>query len=581
MAFWNRKKQQGQKLTSPDGLPVVTLPPSYTNIIRLYGLRGSYGQIYRTQPNVRTVVDFLARQVASIELRIYERVGQLGKPDVDVPVTEHPMLDLLAHPAPGVTNTRLWESTVLDKCIYDVAYWQKIRVLGRVRALVRIAPPALTPERDPFTNRIVGYRSTTTQQRIRIEDLVVFWGYDPEFQDGQVSQLETLRRTLAEEAAANQNREFMWRNSSRKDGILKRPLEAPPWSVESRDAWRADWESIMSGAEASGRVGILEEGMDWVEASWNPQEMEYLGARKLTRQECSAAFGVDPRLVFAHEDEVSPELRTNFYVDRLNPLLIRLAEEIDIQLLPEFEVFDVRNRVYTQFNIEDKLKGSFVEEAKVGAMATGRATLEVNEWRHRMGYGPHPDGSGLTIPLNVLIGGQSSAVSPLEVPGDLPALGQTPGPGALPQARLTISMTPQEAQWLRSMVKAAETPPEALPAPDPAEPEENRAEALEAFRVLLGKHLARQGRTVLAAAGALKRSKTPPQIDLVYLDPDRWDAELAADLQGLTSDAESFAKQVNADTKTLIEAALDGDLAGVFADEQRIDVLAEAGVGVG
>lgn len=607
------------KLTSPDGLPVVSLPAGLGLPLSLYGLRGSYSAIYLTQPNVRTVIDFLADEVASVKLKIYQKVptGPL-LPSGRLEMETHDMAIRLNNPAPGMSRSRFWRETLIDLGINDIAFWQKIRdERGRVVSLLRQPPTALTPDRDPKTQLIRRYR-TTLATYIELEDLVIFHGYHPDEHDGHASILETLRRILAEEFAAGKNREHTWKNATRKDGVVERPLEAPEWENDQREAWRSDWEGRMSGEANAGRVALLEDGMQWKESAWSPQEMEYLEARKLTRQECAAAFRVDPRIVYASDEKPDREARTAFYVDRLNPLLIRLAEEIDTQLLPDFEPFESES-VYSAFNIDAKLQGSFEEQAKILVMTTGRAIVTPDEARARLNLPPAPNGQGegLTIPLNVAIGGQASPLSPNETPGDEPALGQTPGPGAMPQAAsISVSMTPAELEWLRARIAKAngngekperKSPPwhieqhgdqycvivnetsEEVACHDTREEADAHLRALYAnvdegkeeaaknirenaqkYAAVVLRHLKRQERTTRGIAGAV--SFRDPTIEDVWMNGERWDREMLDDLLKLTTELglsiaelDVKAATINAQTRAMVEESI-GNLDAVFGD---------------
>lgn len=455
MAIRLRRRRFGAKLTSPDGLPVVVFPPGWTSLVSINGLSATKGSLYRAQPNIKPVVDFIAEEAAVVPLKVFSKVPISGRETGRIEAEDHPMALLLDRPSPTTTRFRFWKDLVADYLIYDTAFVQKIRINGAIAALVRVPPSALMPERDPLTNALVRYR-TAMGTVIDLNDLIVFHGYDPEVSDGEQSILDTLRRILAEEQAAGANREHMWKNATRKDGVIQRPLEAPVWDRIKREAFRADWEGIMSGDFNAHRVGILEDGMQWIETQWSPQEMEYLGARQMTRKQCAAVFRLDPRLVFSTDAAPDHEAWTGFYRGRLNSLLTRFQEEIDLQLLPELESQTELRYTYTKFNIEAKLRGSFEEQLKLLIMASGQAILAPNESRKILDYPPIPGFDSLTVPLNVLIGGQASAMSPTRTPGEDTTPGQTPGEGTIPQAAsrtVTVSMTPEEAMLVRSLLR--------------------------------------------------------------------------------------------------------------------------------
>ena len=62
-----------------------------------------YEAIWRTQGAVRTVIDFLARNIASLSPKLYERVSDTDR----TRITDHPLADLLSSPNPRTTRYRL------------------------------------------------------------------------------------------------------------------------------------------------------------------------------------------------------------------------------------------------------------------------------------------------------------------------------------------------------------------------------------------------------------------------------------------------------------------------------------------
>lgn len=539
MALFGRKKR-GVKLTDGEGLSVTTLPPEWWSLRWGLGLRGSYGYIYRTQPNVREVIDYLAEQGSSVRLKFYERVpNDLNLPDDRIERRSHPLAQVLDNPNPSSTRSRLWKETIKDFHIYDAAYWRKVRIGGRVRAVQRICPINLNVQRDALSGQVTGYTNARGEP---VNDLVVFQGYDPERTEGSISPLETLRQILAEEQAATAHRTGMWRNGTRREGVVERPLEAPKWSPEAEEAWRADFEATMSGPANAGRVAILKEGMGWKPDGFNPKEMEYLGARQLTRKESAALFRVDPRLVFASDEAVTPEVRTSFYVDRLMPLLTWFAEEIDLQLLPDFEPLD-NDSYYSEFNIQAKLQGSFEEQARIFSAAVGGPFLLVDEARAKLNLSPVPGGDQIYVPLNSVRGGgpQGSPQSPVQTPGQQPTdVTPTPTP-----TQISDGGSPLVHIYMRDHKDdpaAAVTPVEDRLNTAPAAALRRRDEAAQRYTRLIAKELERQGRRVVARfdifIGKMRETRDEPgsksRIETVWGDPARWDLELAENLRVLT-----------------------------------------------
>lgn len=456
---------------------------------------GSYGAIYRKQPAVRTVVDFLARNIAQLHIYHFER---LNRTEV-LPLDESDLTMLLNKPAPfaqpPVTKYRLLFGTVADLGIYDMCFWQKIRdPRGTVRAVVRVPVPSMIPEREG--GRVIGYRRSGDGAVIPLSDLVVFPGYSPEG-DGGVSPIETLRRTLAEDWAAIVHREHFWRNAARQHGVIERPLDAPEWSEPALKRFREDWESVMSGTANAGRTAILEDGMTFNSATFSARESEYLDARKLTREEVAAAYHIPPQMIGIMEHNRTSsmsEAHVMMYQDTLAPILERIEEEIDGQLLPEFSRFDAKQREFVKFNIEEKLKGSFEKEAALLTSATGGPWMSRNEARGRKGLPriDKPEYDEIIVPMNVTVGGQPAPNVPTEVP--------QPGP--------------------KRRGKKASVPKIAL---------RRRDEAAKRFEKELSKFFDRQGRVVLSRLGAKRKADD----DRPVFDKERWDRELESTLYSL------------------------------------------------
>lgn len=81
------------------GLPIGAVPT-----------RHDPAQLWASQPAVRTVVDFVARNVAAIPVTAYQHVGDVDRRRA----REHPIAQLLTRPAPRTPPFRFWHSLIVD-----------------------------------------------------------------------------------------------------------------------------------------------------------------------------------------------------------------------------------------------------------------------------------------------------------------------------------------------------------------------------------------------------------------------------------------------------------------------------------
>jgi HK97 family phage portal protein len=371
----------------------------------------SYGSLYRKQPAVRTVVDFLARNVAQLNPKIYMRVSDTDRQEWG----DHPLAELLRNPNPTTTRYAFIRDTTADIGIYDRAYWRKIRGnRGLVRALVRVPPARLVVETDYETGRIV-YR--LKGEVIARDELVVFHGYHPDGGEMGVSPLETLRRVLAEEWAGQVHREWYWRNGSRTPIVIERPVEAPEWSPQAMERFKKGWEATTTGGTNAGKTGILEDGMRARPMdAFSPQDSQYIEGRKLHYDEVARVYA--PALVglLGADGQMAnvESYHRQLYQDVLAPFCRMIQDEIDGQLL-SMDEFDFGVPAYAEFPLREKLKGSFIEELEAITTAVGVPHVSINEARARQNLSRiDEDWADIPVqPMNVLYGGQPAVNVPV------------------------------------------------------------------------------------------------------------------------------------------------------------------------
>ena len=471
-------------IDTPEGL--VTLRPTWSSSVvrrsvRMYdSFNYDYATLYRTQPNVRTCVDFLARNIAQLGLHTFRRISDTDRERL----FDHGLPKLLAMPLPAefkVTRYRLIESLMADLGIYFNAYWLKLRTSGTLRGILRVPPIYMTVKGGLVPT---GYELTIGGRRWTFspDQVVHFRGYNPEDPISGLSPLETLRRVLAEEHAAGNYREEFWENSARMHGFVKRPAIAPEWSDTARARFIAEFAALYSGEGTGGKTAVLEDGMEWQSATFNPQESEYLAGRKLTREECARAYHIPLPMVGILDHATFSniaEQHKNLYQDSLGPWLATLEQDIELQLLPDFQDSD---GIYVEFNIHEKLAGSFEEQTKSLQSAVGRPWMTANEARARMNLprSEQEDADLLVTPLNVLTGGLASPRD--SAPPKTKAIGSAP-------AGLRDRY---EQKWVEVLIR----------------------------------HYKRQEAAIVSRVPkALKED-----IGGLWWDADRWDAELSADL---------------------------------------------------
>lgn len=399
------------QLTSMTPAVLPALPPM--NVQLTDTLYADYGTIWRNQAQVRTVVGFLARNIAQLGLHFYRRESDVDR----VRLTGHPITDLFGRPNPTMTTYRLIHTLVSDIAVFDLAYWIKVRDGNNTLGLIpvpaqRVRPRGsnwLAPEEFEIRRANTPPGDRSAMRTLPADQVVYFRGYSPDHGWYGDSPMNALRSLLIEEYEANRQRQAMWRNGARNSAWITRPVDAPAWSPTARERFRSQFRSAYSGTGGDiGGVPLLEDGMRLETQGMDPKQTQYVESRKLTREEVCCAYWVPPPMVGILEHATFSNIKEQhrmLYQDCLGPWLQMIQQEISAQVIPD--VADTAD-VYPEFNIGEKLRGSFEEQALAASTATGRPWMTANETRSLFNLPQHPDGDGLVTPLNVLVGGQAS-----------------------------------------------------------------------------------------------------------------------------------------------------------------------------
>jgi HK97 family phage portal protein len=384
-----------------------------------------YGELWRTQPQMRTVVDFVARNIAQIGLPLFRRVSDTDRERI----TDHPLAALVKRPNPRMTRYRMIDSLVHDLAIYDVACWWK----AKGPSLVRLPPSKLTPVGESWIDlEAVRLRGSRGMKDFTLDEVVLFRGYSPTGVWG-TPPAETLRQILLEEWNASQYRQQLWRNGARFPGVIERPA-GKTWSPRAREEFRSDWQGLYTGdGPGVGGTPILEDGMKFTANGVTPKDAEYISARKLTREEVAAAYHVPLPMVGILDHATFSNIREQhqqLYQDCLGPWLTLIQEELALQLVPDF---DSSGELYFEFNLDAKMRGTFEEQAAYMQTLVGAPVMTRAEGRARLNL-PFIAGSDeLIVPMNVTEGGQAS-------PTDSAPKSSTPDAAVLREAiRLAIT----------------------------------------------------------------------------------------------------------------------------------------------
>lgn len=369
-------------------------------------------QLYATQANLHAVVSFLADSVAQLPLKVYVRDGETERRRDRTSTAAL----LLYRPNRDQTALELWNAVVTELLLMGVAtLWVLPDADSESGYQLRIIPKEWIMDTERVTNyapdAIRVTAGTGNPIVIPRTEFVQFRMYSPGNPGGYQSPISALKQTLREQIQADKFRTEIWRSSGRFNAYITRPANVQPWDDATRKkfvtAFRESWGQ---GGGNAGKMPLLEDGMDIKPYQFNAKEAQYAETKQLSREDVAAAYHVNPSLIWHTTTQTYASSKDNaraLYAECLGPILQMIQQRINAFLLP---MIGADPDTYVEFDLAEKLKGSFEERASILQSAVGGPWMTRDEARADNNLPPLPDGQGSQIitPLNVVEGGQAS-----------------------------------------------------------------------------------------------------------------------------------------------------------------------------
>lgn len=365
---------------------------------------------WKTQPSLRKVVGFIARNVASVPWKVFERLDDDNRRRASESIAEQ----RLRQPRRFLTGYGLMYRLTVDRCLYDrCAVVLVDGIPHRVPARMLVIESNAMDEIEFVGANVAGRTVDLTPLPIAIST-----GWDAWSGDG-ISPLQTLDAILQEQTNAVEWRSKLWDERPKFSGIVKRPKDAPKWSETQRNRWVQSFREFRAGT--AGGAPIFEDGMEWEDwgQSITPTDAMDIEGRKLTDAEVASAFYIAPELVGAREGTFSniAAFRQMLFGPALGPHFEEFEQAFNAEIIPAL----AGDRFYAELDRQAAINGSLIEQAKVMSTAVGGPWMTRAEGRALQNLPKLEGTEEIITPLNVLVGGQAS-----------PQDGETAGGGPTP-----------------------------------------------------------------------------------------------------------------------------------------------------
>ena len=390
-------------------------------------LNYSAQRLYQTQDNLQAVVNFLGESVGQLPLKVYRREGDTER----IRDRDSTAAKLLWQPNVVQTAFEFFRALYIEYGIFGCVYVWVIQSTESESGYEMYIVPSTwvigTEGRTVYAADTI--RVCTGQGGDAVDipksEFIQFKTYSPGNPGGYLSPLTALRQTMQEQIEAGNFRKQLWHSSGRLNAQIIRPKDVRPWDEGQRknfiNAFREQWGA---GGSKAGGIPLLEDGMEIKPFQTSFKEQQWAESVQLSREAVAAIYRVNPALIWHTSTQTYASAKDNaraLYSECLGPTLQMIQQRVNAFLLP---MVGAERGTYVEFDLQEKLKGSFEERASILQTAVGGPWMTRDEARAYNNLPPLPDDQGkeLIVPLNVVEGGQASPTDTHTDPKAMPRM---------------------------------------------------------------------------------------------------------------------------------------------------------------
>ncbi|MDD7909149.1 phage portal protein [Pseudovibrio exalbescens] len=356
------------------GRPVWT-PRDYGALVR---------EGYLKNPIAYRAIRMISEAAASLPLVVKEGAHE---------VHAHPVLDLLAKPAPGEDASGFLETVFGHLLVSGNAYIEAVELEGSLRELHTLRPDRVKVVPGP-KGWVEAYDYTVGGKTIRITQgsgvqvaiLLHLKQFHPLNDYYGFAALEAAQGPLDIHNAAASWSKGLLDNAACPSGALVYGSsgEAMHLTDEQFTRLKDELSDNYQGARNAGRPLLLEGGLDWKPMAHSPKDMDFIAAKNQAAREIALALGVPPLLLGLPGDNTYAnyqEANRAFWRQTVIPLAKKVHGALSAWLSPAYE---------QPFILEADLDGVDALSAERSALwdrVSSADFLTEDEKRLAVGYG--------------------------------------------------------------------------------------------------------------------------------------------------------------------------------------------------
>ena len=339
-------------------------------------------QQYRNSPAFFASLTRITEAAATAKVAIFKGPGE----DADA-YTEHPFLDLLRQPAPGMEWLGLDRFTLIESIVASLGLAGDAFLYLGGRSDPSQPPGMLIPLRPDRVelvgqgNMVTGYAYTVMGRTwpISLADMVHFKRFNPANDLYGLGQADAAYLAAEADVSAQRHNRAIFRNQARLSTVVESDMDfIDDDQRKLMEKWFKD--KFTGGPEKAGQVAFLWAGFKARDLGMSQRDAEYVAGRKMNREDIFMAMGVHPALMLSDDVPLANARTAEYLVGKytLSPLLTRLANRFNAEVLPLYSPTD-------NLRFLDVVPRDTQQQLQQHTTYLDRGVLTINEVRNDLG----------------------------------------------------------------------------------------------------------------------------------------------------------------------------------------------------
>ncbi|MBN7138992.1 phage portal protein [Lysobacter enzymogenes] len=191
-------------------------------------------------------------------------------------------------------------------------------------------------------------------------------------------------------------------NGTALSGVLTRPKEATPiHNQEEIERIKGQWQSTYAGSNNSGKVALLQEGMQFTPLAMTNVDSELIAALKLTAADSARIYKI-PLHMIGDLDRATFSNIEHQAIQYVGHGLLPWLKRHEEAMMRDFLLPSEREQYYIEFNVAGLMRGD--QKSRYESYAIGRqwGWLSVNDIRRLENLPPIEGGGTYLQPMNMV-----------------------------------------------------------------------------------------------------------------------------------------------------------------------------------